>query len=249
MALCKYHYFLSQPIAFRLGYDVFEVDDLLVDSKFLYTFDDVSDIKDVRGEVWAQVNGSLQSVTGVRGEALKTLGDAGTILLSNNPWGRLIYITVNQHTFSLWLLYQCRETNAAQSFFAVGNQENGGRGVHLYQEDGSREDLTFKLTGQWEKCFVTFSVPQRVWSHLVFTWTQIDQVKVYRNGKLAPNMAKHCDNIGAPNVDNKDIKLGSSNQLPLASFDDLSYWKKALSTLQVEKLFRFYKGKFREVIC
>ena len=146
MALCKYHYFLSEPIAFRLGYDVFEVDDLLVDSKFLYTFDDVSDIKDVRGEVWAQVNGSLLTVTGVRGGAVKTLGDTGTILLSNNPWGRLIYITVNQHTFSLWLLYQCRETNAAQSFFPVGNQENGGRGAHLYQEDGSREDLTFKLT-------------------------------------------------------------------------------------------------------
>ena len=62
-------------------------------------------------------------------------------------------------------------------------------------------------------------------------------------------MAKHCDNIGAPNVDNTDIKLGSSNQLPLASFDDLIYWKKALSTSQVEKLFRFYKGKFGEVIC
>lgn len=219
-----------------------------MDSKFLYTFDDVSDIKDVRGEVWAQVNGSLQSVTGVRGGAAKTLGDIGTILLSNNPWGRSINITVTQHTFSLWLLYQCRKTNAAQSFLAIGNQENGGRGMHLYQ-DGSREDLTLKLTGQWEKCLFTFSVPQRVWLHLVFTWTQIDQVKIYRNGKLATNMAKHCDNIGAPNVDNTDIKLDYSNQLPLASFDDLIYWKKALTTLQVEKLFRFYKGKFREVIC
>ena len=187
----------------------------------------------------------MKSVGGVQGQAIKTLGGAGSIRLGD---GTIWYLTApfyyNYNTLSLWLSYTSKGPNVAQTFLAGGNQETGDREVHLYQEDGSKEELTFKITVDIEWCLYTFEVPQGVWSHLVFTWSRsggASGVKVFRNGKSANIMATRCVSPSPGQDPNRDIKLGLS-QLPLASFDEIIIWNKKLSALQVEQLFRFYKG-------
>ena len=229
------------------GYKVLEVDQLLSVSKYLWTFDDLNDIKDLQGESWAQISGSLQTTTGVRGRAVKALGGAGfielikdTVLLLAQPLSRS-YVTL-----SLWLSYEIQIPNVAQTFFAAGDQESRDRGVRLYQEDGSKEELTFKITAATMWCSIRFSAFQRVWSHMVFSWGNsggINELKVYLNGNEATPLAHQCDNLRTNDLPNKDVKIGLS-QLPLASFDDIILWSKELSAAEVAQLFRFYKGKY-----
>ena len=229
------------------GFKVLEVDQLLSVSKYLWTFDDLNDIKDLQGESWAQISGSLQSTTGVRGRTVKALGGAGFIelikdasLLLANP---LSYSFV---TLSLWLSYEIQIPNVAQNFFAASDQENGGRGVRLYQEDGRKEELTFKITAANMSCSIRFSAFQRVWSHLVFSWGtsgEINELKVYLNGNEATPLAHQCYSLSTNDLPDQDIKIGLS-QLPLASFDDIILWAKELSAAEVAQLFKFYKGKY-----
>lgn len=229
------------------GYKVLEVDQLLSVSKYLWTFDDLNDIKDLQGESWAQISGSLQSTTGVRGRAVKALGGAGFIELIKDA--ALLLANPLPHscvTLSLWLSYEIQIPNVVQTFFAAGDQENGDRGVRLYQEDGSREELTFKITAATTWCSIRFSAFQRVWSHLVFSWgnsSEINKLKVYLNGNEATPLEHRCDSLSTNDLSDHDIKIGLS-QLPLASFDDIILWAKELSAAEVAQLFQFYKGKY-----
>lgn len=237
--------FLSdRPLFISTDYDIFEVDDLLSHSKYLWTFDDANDVKDLQGIAWAEVSGTLQTTSGVRRRAVKVSGDAGPIRLSKDTWTGLIYPAIEDLTISLWIRYQSKGPGVIQTFLAVGNLENGDKGTYLYQKNGSMEELTFEIVAKAKSCSFTFGVPQRIWRQLVFTRKisdGINGVKVYRNGKLLTSVVRHC--YGGRDIQNdKDIKLGSS-QLPLASFDDLVVWNMALTELQVEKLFRFYKGR------
>ena len=103
------------------GYKVLEVDQLLSVSKYLWTFDDLNDIKDLQGESWAQISGSLQSTTGVRGRAVKALGGAGFIELIKDA--ALLLANPLPHscvTLSLWLSYEIQIPNVVQTFFAAG---------------------------------------------------------------------------------------------------------------------------------
>lgn len=232
------------------GYKVLEVDQLLSVSKYLWTFDDLNDIKDLQGESWAQISGSLQSTTGVRGRAVKALGGAGFIELINDPLLLLARPLSHSYvTLSLWLSYEIQIPNLAQTFFAAGDQENRDRGVHLYQEDGSKEELTFKITAATMWCSIRFSAFQRVWSHMVFSWGISDgtiKIKVYLNGNEAIPLEHQCYKLSTNDLSNQDIKIGLS-QLPLASFDDIILWAKELSAAKVAQLFKFYKGKYPSV--
>ena len=229
------------------GYQVLEVDQLLSVSKYLWTFDDLNDIKDLQGESWAQISGSLQSTTGVRGRAVKALGGAGFIELIKDA--TLLLANPLSHscvTLSLWLSYEIQIPNVVQTFFAAGDQENGDRGVRLYQEDGSKEELTFKITAATTWCSIRFSAFQRVWSHLVFSWgnsSEINKLKVYLNGNEATPLEHQCDSLSTNDLSDHDIKIGLG-QLPLASFDDIILWAKELSAAEVAQLFQFYKGKY-----
>lgn len=230
------------------GYDGLESDHLLSDAKYLWTFDDVDNIKDQKEKSWAQISSSLQlqSAAGVRGQAVKISSGEGPIRLAEDTQLRLVHpVSKKAVTVSLWLFYRSKGPGVAQTFFAVGGQENGDRGVHLLQEDGSSEELTFNITSYVKSCSYTFAVPQRVWAHLVFIWSQstgIEGTKVYRNGKVITDAAKHCISDSFADLSDQYIKLGSS-QMPFASFDDLVILGKELSELQVDRLFRFYKGK------
>ena len=238
------------PALTSSAYDVFTVDDLMKDSIYLWTFDDVTDIKDLRRNTWARVNAPLQSTVGVRGQAVKTLGGAGTIHLAEDIVESLTKVSWREHTLSLWILYQSKGAGVSQTFLAAGDQENGAKGTHLYQEDGSREELTFKLTSNTKRCSHTVGVSQRVWTHLTFTWKQstgVGYVTIYRNGKRVPDTTKHCNSGVFTDLQDSDIKLGSTQQ-PLASFDDIIVWNKVLDASQVEKLFRIYKGKLLQVV-
>ena len=70
---------------------------------------------------------------------------------------------------------------------------------------------------------------------------------MYRNGRRVTNVVKYCQDDSFINAVDEDIKLGTS-QLPVALFDDIIVWGKKLSELQVEKLFRFYKGKLSQYL-
>ena len=228
-------------------YKVLEVDQLLSVSKYLWTFDDLNDIKDLQGESWAQINGSLQSTTGVRRRAVKALGGAGFIELIKDA--TLSLANPLSHSFvtlSLWLSYEIQIPNVAQTFFATGDQENGDRGVRLYQEDGSKEELTFKITAANMWCSIRFSAFRRVWSHMVFSWGNsggINELKVYLNGNEATPLAQQCHSVNTNDLPNQDVKIGLS-KLPLASFDDIILWAKELSAAEVAQLFKFYIGKY-----
>ena len=192
---------------------------------------------------WAEVNGPLQTTSGVRRHAVKASGDAAPIRLSEDTWNGLRYPATGNVTINLWIRYQNKGPGVAQTLLAVGNLENGDKGTYLYQNNGSREELTFQNVASGKSCSFTFGVPQRIWTQLVFTRKKsdgLDGVKVYRNGKLLTTVVRFCNTGSNVQID-KDIKLGS-NQMPLASFDDLVVWDKALTELQVETLFRFYKG-------
>ena len=204
----------------------------------------MKDIKDLQGETWANGSSTLQKTTGVRGRAVKASGGSGPIRLRKDTG---FYLGRPRHkvevTLSLWLLYQSR--GVAQTFLAVGRQENEDRGVHLYQNDGTKEELTFNVRNDEKSCSYTFEVPQRVWTQLVFTWKRasgVDAVIVYRNGKAITDVAKKCYSGSFSDDSDNDIKLGSS-LMPFASFDDIIVWGKALTESQVERLFRFYKGE------
>lgn len=247
-------FFLTRLFSIGYSYDVFGVEELIVNAKYLWTFDDANDIKDHRGRTWAQKSSSFQSVAGVRGRAMKTAGGPGPIRLAYDTKYYLSRpATWSAVTVSLWLLYQSTGPGVAQTFLAAGDQENGDRGVHLYQEDGSREELTFSVKVDVRKCTVKFGVPQRVWTNLIFTWSRTDNyvlnpITAYRDGKIvSDSLINGCNNGGFADLANDAIALGSST-LPTASIDDVMVLEETLSQSQVEKLFRYYKGK-RGLIC
>ena len=204
----------------------------------------MKDIKDLQGDTWANGTSTLQNTKGVRGRAVKASGGSGPIRLREDTGFYLGRPTHNvEVTLSLWLLYQSR--GVAQTFLTAGRQENGDRGVHLFQNDGTKEELTFNMRDHVRSCSFRFGATQRVWTQLVFTWKRdsgVDAVLVYRNGKVITDVAKNCHLGSFSDDSDNDIKLGSS-QMPFASFDDIIVWGKALSESQVERLFRFYKGE------
>lgn len=231
------------------GYDVFDTEDILLNSVYLWTFDDVKDIKDQQGASWAQQSNQLQSIAGVRGRAVRLSGGPGPIPLAYDQKFLLSTpITYAQVTVSLWLLYESSTPGVAQTLLAVGDQENGDRGIHLYQEEGSREELTFSVKVDLRQCLVKFEVPQRVWTHLVFTWsrtTGLDPITVYRDGIIITDLlVDNCHDGDFANLPNNIIALGSST-LPTASIDDVMAIGKKLSKFQVEQLFRYYKGNVK----
>lgn len=219
---------------------------MLFNSVYLWTFDDVKDIKDQQGKTWAQQSDHLQSIAGVRGRAVKALGGPGPIPLAYDTKVFLSTpINYAQVTVSLWLRYTSTGPGVSQTFLAAGDQEIGDRGIHLLQEDGSREELTFSVKADTRQCSVKFGVPQRVWTHLLFAWSRtsgLDPITAYRDGKIVTDLlVDTCNNGALVNAPNDAIALGSSN-LPTASIDDVMALKMTLSKLQVEKLFRYYKG-------
>ena len=185
----------------------------------------------------------------MRGRAAKVTGGAGPIrLASDTKWHLATPINSARMTLALWLLYQSRSPGVAQTFLAAGEQANGDRGIHLYQEDGSRPELTFRVTAGRRWCTVTFRVPQRVWKHLIFTWTRVgsgfpSHITAYRDGEIIKDLlVDQCHDGLIPDKPGNDITLGST-ELPTASFDDVIVWGETLTKFQVEKLFKFYKGK------
>lgn len=230
------------------SYDVFEVEDLIADAKYHWTFDDKNDIKDQRGRTWAQHSSSLQSISGVRGRAMKTSGGPGPILLAIDTQYYLARpVSYPQVTVSMWLRYV--STGVAQTFLAAGDQENGDRGIHLHQEDGSREELTFSVKVDIRHCLVKFEAPQRVWTHLIFAWQSgLTSLTAYRDGKIITDfLVNNCYSGNFANLQSEAITIGSST-LPTASIDDVMVLRRTLSLSQVEKLFRYYKGK-HEPMC
>ena len=181
----------------------------------------------------------------MRGQAAKTEGGSGQILLAQDT---SYYLSRPTHhspvTVSLWLLYQ--STGVSQTFLAAGDQEHSDRGIHLHQEDGSWEELTFSVRVNTKMCSVKFGVPQQIWTHLIFTWSAINsvlsQITAYRDGSIITDMAHVCTDGSYPDLPSSAITLGSST-LPTASIDDVMVLGVSLSRSQVDKLFRYYKGE------
>lgn len=185
---------------------------------------------------------------------MKTAGGPGPIRLANDTKYYLSRpATWSAVTVSLWLRYQSTDPGVSQTFLAAGDQENGDRGVHLHQEDGSREELTFSIKVDTKKCTVKFGVLQQVWTHLIFAWSRtsdfvLSPITAYRDGKIvSDSLINNCNSGVFAYLPNDDIALGSST-LPTASIDDVMVLGKTLSQSQVEKLFRYYKGKHGQII-
>ena len=227
------------------SYGIFEAEQLIQNAKYLWTFDDKDDIKDQQGKTWVQQSSFLQTTAGIRGQAAKTEGGSGPILLVQDT---SYYLSRPTHhasvTVSLWLLYQ--STGVSQTFLAAGDQENSDTGIHLHQEDGSREELTFSTRVNAKMCSVKFGVPQLIWTHLIFTWSAINSVltptTAYLDGNIITDMTNVCTDGSYPDLPSNAITLGSST-LPTASIDDVMVLGESLSTSQVDKLFRYYKGE------
>ena len=150
----------------------------------------------------------MQAVKGVRGRAVTSVEASGHILLSKDPKHCLNNSRENEGvTLSLWLLYESK--GVFQTFLAAGQHDNGDKEVHLYQRDGSKEELTFSLRASLETCFFTFCVPQQVWTQLVFTWLKniMDTVKVYRNGEITTNVSRECQSVSFSDQTNRDINI------------------------------------------
>lgn len=108
------------------GYKVLEVDQLLSVSKYLWTFDDLNDIKDLQGESWAQISGSLQTTTGVRGRAVKALGGAGFIELIKDAVLLLAHPLSHSYvTLSLWLSYEFQMSRKPFLLLVIKRTETG----------------------------------------------------------------------------------------------------------------------------
>ena len=229
------------------GYDVFDMEDLLLKSKYHWTFDDVKDIKDQQGTTWAEQSDHVQSTAGIRGRAVNVTGGPGPVSLT---FDKQFCLTTPAYyprvTLGLWLRYQSTGAGVAQTFVAAGDQENGDRGIHLYQEDGSKEELTFSVKVDTKQCSVKFGVPQRIWTHLIFAWSRtngLNPITAYRDGKIVTDLLlNNCNSRLFNNLPNNAITLGSST-LPTAFIDDVMALVETLSKSQVETLFRYYKGR------
>lgn len=223
-----------------------EADELLSDANYLWTFDDVNNIKDLKRNIWAEVTDGLKTASGVRRQAIKASGAQGNIHLGQDTVGLLIYPALGGRAISIWIQYESKGPGNSQMFLAVGGQENEvqGKGTYLYQKDGGKEDLTFEMRSSGKSCSYTFGIPQRMWTHLVFTHSGtggLHGLTLYRNGKELRTVVKECYDKRSSQI-SRSIRLGFT-QLPLALFDDLAVWNKSLTKSQVEKLFWFYKGK------
>lgn len=231
-------------------YNVFKADELLSQAEYVWTFDHLNDIKDLPGKTWAERSALLQSTTGVRGRAVSTAGGAGPIRLHDDSEKSYLVWPLKsaQVTVALWLLYHSKVSPDFQTFLASAEEVSGGRGIHLFQIDGSKEELTFRVTVGNGRCFVKFHAPQGVWTHWVFTWKKVnnklsEDMTVYRNGKAVDDLLQNtCEARNYPEITNFDFTIGS-HTLPKASFDDIIVWLKLLSTLEVEELFSYYEGK------
>nr|XP_058944113.1 uncharacterized protein LOC131772241 [Pocillopora verrucosa] len=231
-------------------YNVFKADELLSQAEYVWTFDHLNDIKDLPGKTWAERSALLQSTTGVRGRAVSTAGGAGPIRLHDDSEKSYLVWPLKsaQVTVALWLLYHSKVPPDFQTFLASAEEVSGGRGIHLFQMDGSKEELTFRVTVGNGRCFVKFHAPQGVWTHWVFTWKKVnnklsEDMTVYRNGKAVDDLLQNtCEARNYPEITNFDFTIGS-HTLPKASFDDIIVWLKLLSTSEVEELFSYYEGR------
>ncbi|XP_022790788.1 protein sidekick-2-like, partial [Stylophora pistillata] len=240
-----WHHYVSMRVEFYEcdGHDVFDIEDLFVASSYLWTFDDVNDIKNVRGATWMKRSNSIQSVPGVRGRAVKTAGEPGYIKISPDHHYLLATPYYSYEvTIALWLFYESLGPQVNQTFLAAGDQANGDRGIHLYQADGSSEELTFETKSAQKLCATKFRVSQRIWTHLVIMWTTNLPDTLYRNGVFVTDLSNKCHSGNFANIaSNSEITIGSI-ALPKASFDELIVWTKTLSKTLVEKLYRYYIG-------
>lgn len=106
-----------------------------------------------------------------------------------------------------------------------------------YQEKRSYapERMIFKT---YRKCFFFFLFPllEPYWTHILFTWTNVDGLKVYINGTLSAEdkTGNVSENYGDPHT---DLVIGTSNRdyrhYVTGAFDEFVIWERALTPNEI----------------
>uniref|UniRef100_A0A8C5QBE7 Adhesion G protein-coupled receptor D1 n=1 Tax=Leptobrachium leishanense TaxID=445787 RepID=A0A8C5QBE7_9ANUR len=105
--------------------------------------------------------------------------------------------------------------------------------VGLYTRDNSK---------LWK---ASISPPGQYWTHVLFTWTSKDGLKIYINGTFSTNDSKGHVSYSYGDVKNS-LVLGassdSSKQYVNGTFDEFIIWERALSPQEIDLYFRAATG-------
>uniref|UniRef100_A0AAQ5XU33 Adhesion G protein-coupled receptor D1 n=1 Tax=Amphiprion ocellaris TaxID=80972 RepID=A0AAQ5XU33_AMPOC len=139
------------------------------------------------------------------------------------------------------------KNHEAESRFAVasgGKVISNGFSVYTNPHGGYVEFYTRGNNHRWK---ADIRVPGPYWTHVLFTWTKKDGLKVYINGTFTAGdtAGRVSDNYGDPYP---DLVIGTGNNRAYGhyvtgAFDEFVIWEKALSPTQISYYYSAAVGR------
>ncbi|KAJ7390831.1 Solute carrier 49 member 4 [Desmophyllum pertusum] len=148
----------------------------------------------------------------------------------------------NGLTVALWIKYQILDNNGLQYFMGTSGNKDGLRGFLIYQDfPYDREDhLAIKIengTVLWKR---SFAVPRDTWTHVTFTWDELDGLVIYANGSSVGGDPK------GKTTEPEDIyfttfTLGRPNNawvFSKAAYDEIAMWERKLHPKEIDAVYQ-----------
>uniref|UniRef100_A0AAQ5WWL3 Adhesion G protein-coupled receptor D1 n=1 Tax=Amphiprion ocellaris TaxID=80972 RepID=A0AAQ5WWL3_AMPOC len=188
-------------------------------------------------ELWDQIGNRPDIVEGMVNKGIFLNGDNGGTFLhfgsyQNSCISDPTLCGPEGITFSFFW-----KNHEAESRFAVasgGKVISNGFSVYTNPHGGYVEFYTRGNNHRWK---ADIRVPGPYWTHVLFTWTKKDGLKVYINGTFTAGdtAGRVSDNYGDPYP---DLVIGTGNNRAYGhyvtgAFDEFVIWEKALSPTQI----------------
>uniref|UniRef100_A0A3P8SKC1 Adhesion G protein-coupled receptor D1 n=1 Tax=Amphiprion percula TaxID=161767 RepID=A0A3P8SKC1_AMPPE len=198
-------------------------------------------------ELWDQIGNRPDIVEGMVNKGIFLNGDNGGTFLhfgsyQNSCISDPTLCGPEGITFSFFW-----KNHEAESRFAVasgGKVISNGFSVYTNPHGGYVEFYTRGNNHRWK---ADIRVPGPYWTHVLFTWTKKDGLKVYINGTFTAGdtAGRVSDNYGDPYP---DLVIGTGNNRAYGhyvtgAFDEFVIWEKALSPTQISYYYSAAVGR------
>ncbi|XP_053480152.1 adhesion G-protein coupled receptor D1 isoform X2 [Ictalurus furcatus] len=225
--------------------------DVLATASHYWPLDDVDGIRSLRDQIGnrtGHINGTdINIVEGVVNKGIYLNGDRGATFLhfgnyKNSCISDPTLCGPQGITFSFF--WKNQESHSRFAVMSGGKIISNGFSVYTNPLGGYVEFYTRRNSQRWK---ANINLPGPFWTHILFTWTLKDGLKIYINGTFdigdpKGDVSQNYGNTYADLV----IGTGSSHSYGhyvTASFDEFVIWERALSA---KEIWLYYKAAIGE---
>ncbi|XP_047679116.1 adhesion G-protein coupled receptor D1 isoform X5 [Tachysurus fulvidraco] len=225
--------------------------DVLATASHYWPLDDVDGIHSLRDQIGnrtGHINGTdINIVEGVVNKGIYLNGDRGATFLHfgnyrNSCISDPTLCGPQGITFSFF--WKNQESHSRFAVMSGGKIISNGFSVYTNPFGGYVEFYTRRNSQRWK---ANINLPGPFWTHILFTWTLKDGLKIYINGTFSVSDTKGntSHNYGDTHAD-LVIGTGTSQSYGhyvTASFDEFVIWERALSA---QEIWLYYKAAIGE---